>query len=243
MLPYRIPKFFIYAALILAVLAMIPPVLIARMRAVNRDLPRIQLQQDMGRQLRFSAQRPNPMFADGRAMRPKIEGTVARGEMRLDDHYYRGIVGNDWADAFPDAITVDMKLLERGRERYDIFCSICHGKAGHGDGMVHERASQLAATMRQGTSWVPPTSLHDLTVIEQPLGQIYNTITHGIRNMAAYGSQIPVEDRWAIVAYVRALQKSQDAPADVVQALENEGTSTPAEPRSELARQMTENES
>jgi len=212
MLPYRIPKFFIYSALILAVLAMIPPVLIARMRAVNRDLPRIQLQQDMGKQFRFSAQQASPIFADGRAMRPPVEGSVARGEMRDDDHYYKGLIGNEWAEEFPDAITVDMQLIERGRERYDIFCAVCHGDAGYGDGMVHERAQRLADAGRGGTIWVPPTSLHDLNVVDQPVGQLYNTITNGLGNMAAYGHQIPVHDRWAIVAYVRALQISQNAP-------------------------------
>lgn len=225
MLPYRVPKFLIYSALILAVIAMIPPVLIARARVVNRDLPRIQLQQDMGKQFRFDAQQSSPIFADGRAMRPPVEGSVARGELRDDDHYYKGLVGTEWAEEFPGAVTVDMEFLERGRERYDIFCAVCHGQAGHGDGMVHERAQQLADAGRGGTIWVPPTSLHDLNIVDQPVGQIYNTITNGLGNMAPYGSQISVDDRWAIVAYVRALQFSQNAPNDA-QASETHGSQT-----------------
>lgn len=206
-----LPKPLVYATLILVVLAMIPPALIARSRAVNSELPRIALMQDMGAQHRFNAQQANPMFRDGRAMRPQVEGTIARGDLKDDPHYFMGVVGDDWAEDFPSQVQVDRALLERGRERYDIFCAICHGTAGFGDGMVDRRAQELMETGALGTVWVPPTNLHDEEIREQPVGQIYNAITNGVRNMPAYDSMIPTQDRWAIVAYVRALQRSQDA--------------------------------
>lgn len=215
----RMPKPIIYAALVIAILAMIPPALIARARVTNSDKPRIHLFQDMGSQHRFNTQQVNPMYADGRAMRPPVAKTVARGELRQDDHYYRGVIGDEWATEFPAEITVDRAFIERGQERFNIYCSVCHGLAGYGDGMVHQRANQLlsaAASLSKGTVWVPPLNLHEPQVREQPVGQIYNTITNGVRNMAGYGAQIPVEDRWAIVAYVEALQRSQNAqPSDI----------------------------
>jgi len=208
---FPMPKPLVYASLILVILAMIPPALIARSRAVRSELPRIQLFQDMGAQHKLQAQQGSDLFRDGRAMRPPVQGTLARGDLKDDPHYYMGVVGDDWARDFPAQTPVTRQLLERGRERYDIFCAMCHGSAGFGDGMVHRRAQALMESGANGTIWVPPTSMHDDIVVDQPVGQIYNAITNGIRTMPAYKSQIPVADRWAIVAYVRALQMSQDA--------------------------------
>lgn len=208
------PKGFIYASLILLTLALIPPALIATARALNSPVPRIQLLQDMGSQYKFQAQQGNPMFADGRAMRPKVEGTIARGEMRDDDHYYRGVFpagSTQFAESFPDRVQLTMELMNRGQERYNIYCAICHGTAGYGDGMVHRRAVELQELAVQGTTWVPPTNLHEAQVLDMPVGQIFHTISVGARNMPAYGHAIPEADRWAIVAYVRALQRSQNA--------------------------------
>jgi mono/diheme cytochrome c family protein len=102
-------------------------------------------------------------------------------------------------------------MLLRGQERFNIYCSPCHGLTGAGDGLVSRRADAL----QEGT-WVPPLTFHGDQVRGRPVGHLFNTITHGIRNMPAYGAQIPAEDRWAIVAYVRALQRSQNATvADV----------------------------
>ncbi len=234
-----LPKPIVYATLILVILAMIPPALIARSRAVNSELPRIALMQDMASQHRLNAQQASPLFRDGRAMRPKVEGTIARGDLRDDPHYYDGVVGDDWAIDFPAQVRVDRALLERGRERYDIFCAVCHGTAGFGDGMVHRRAQELMETGAAGTSWVPPTSLHDEEIREQPVGQIYNAIANGVRNMPAYNTMIPTDDRWAIVAYVRALQRSQHAqPGDVAHGSEvvEEFMSDLADGRTEVDR-------
>jgi mono/diheme cytochrome c family protein len=111
---------------------------------------------------------------------------------------------------------MDAALLARGQERFGIYCAACHGYAGFGDGAVNQRALELVSNVNgpvNGTTWVAAKNLHDETVRTQSMGQVFNTITHGIRNMAGYGAQIPVADRWAIAAYVKALQLSQDASA------------------------------
>jgi mono/diheme cytochrome c family protein len=149
-------------------------------------------------------------------MRPPVEGTVARGESYVDTHMYEGVSGGQWATALPAPMKLDAATLARGRQRFDIYCSACHGYAGFGDGAVNQRAMELVTNANgpvNGTQWVAAKSLHDDTTRNQPMGQLFNTITHGIRNMAGYASQIPVEDRWAIAAYVKALQLSQDAAA------------------------------
>ena len=121
------------------------------------------------------------------------------------------MVNGTWAATLPMPLTAP--LLRRGRERFEIYCAPCHGLAGYGDGMVARRADRLM----EGT-WVPPTSLHDPTVLARPDGHLFHTITAGIRNMPAYGPQIPEADRWAIVSYVRALQRSQHASVNDVPA-------------------------
>lgn len=213
-----IPRYFIYIACVLIVLLMIPPALIARARTTNSSAQRIHLIQDMDNQARFRTQQANDLFRDGRAMRPPVEGTVARGELRENAHLYLGVVNDEWAANLPDELTLDRRTLERGRERYNIYCGVCHGEAGYGDGIVHKRAMELMnnPAIANGTSWVQPKNIHEPAIRAQPVGQIYNTITNGIRNMAGYKAQIPVDDRWAIAAYVKALQRSQDArPEDV----------------------------
>jgi len=207
------PKAIIYGVVILIVLAMIPPALIARQRAVKFASPPIHYIQDMDNQHKFRAQSENPLFLDRRAARLPVPGTVAVGKLRDDDHLERGVVNDAWATAFPQEITVDLALLTRGQERFEIYCTPCHGAAGYGDGMVNQRAMELLNRGINGTQWVQPKSLHEVALREQPIGQIFNSITNGVRTMPAYGSQITVEDRWAIVAYIRALQKSQHADA------------------------------
>lgn len=210
------PKAFIYGTLIALTLAMVPPALIAWARAVHSKEPRIHFVQDMDNQPKFRAQHANPLFADGRAMRPPVPGTVAHGQLRADDHFYRGVSGGAWATTFPAQTPVTMTLMRRGQERFNIYCSPCHGAAGYGDGMVNKRAMELVNLGVNGTIWVQPKSLHEQQIREQPVGQLFNTVTNGVRTMPAYGSQIPVEDRWAIVAYVKAVQRSQNAlPGDV----------------------------
>ena len=216
------PRWLIATVILLVTLSWIPLALALRARSVKSTEPRIHIIQDMDNQPKVKPQSRFPLFADRRGMRPPVPGNVARGTVLDDPALTTGRVevavpaadaveGQDpgWVEAMP--VEVDRRLLERGRERYDIFCSPCHGLSGYGDGMVSKRAEQL----QEGT-WTPPTSFHTDLVRERPDGHIYNTIANGIRNMPAYGSQIPVADRWAIVAYVRALQRSQNATIDDV---------------------------
>lgn len=206
-----IPRWLVYSTLVLIVLSWVPLALVVRARTVRTPKPPLHVVPDMDNQPKHKAQARNMMFADRRAMRPPVAGTVARGELNIDDARVRGRVGDQWVEAMPEPVTRSM--LERGRQRYDIYCTPCHGLAGFGDGAVAKRADAL----QEGT-WVPPSSFHTDLIRSRPVGHLFNTITHGIRNMPAYGSQIPVEDRWAVVAYVKALQKSQSATIDDVPA-------------------------
>jgi mono/diheme cytochrome c family protein len=231
----HLPRPIIYAMLVMTILALIPPALIARTRAVTSDKRRIHLIQDMDMQGKFQAQQLNPMFADQRAMRPPVTGAVAKGQLYADDHFVRGFTADSkgaaqWATVFPKQIAVNMDLLHHGQERFNIYCRPCHGDAGYGDGIVNKRAMELVVTGANGTTWVQPKSLHEQAIREQPVGQIFNTITHGIRNMAGYESQIPTGDRWAIVAYVRALQRSQNANPNDVPASERDKLPTMTRP-------------
>lgn len=238
----KLPRPFVMVATVLGVLALVPPVMIAKARTTTSTTPRLSIISDMDYQPRFKAQTTNPLFADGRSMRPQVSGTIARGDLREDSAYYLGIrpdvsvtdvalkstakevvlTGLTKADEnLPEYVTefplvVDEALIRRGKERYEIFCATCHGQGGDGDGLVTLRALEL----EQGT-WVKPTSLHAEPIRQQPVGQLYNTIANGVRKMPGYSSQIPVKDRWAIVSYLKALQKTRtasasDVPADVL---------------------------
>ncbi len=214
------PRIFIFVGLILLLCLLLPPAIIARVRSTpNSNLP-IHIIQDMAFQSKYKTQAVNPMFADGNTMRPPVVNAVARGETYLDAHLYDGVIDGQWANVLPSQVKMDFATLQRGQERFDIYCSVCHGISGGGNGIVNQRAMELVANTNgpvNGTVWVQAKNLvHDELVTVQPMGQVFNTITYGIRNMAGYGSQIPTEDRWAIAAYVKALQRSQNAqPSDV----------------------------
>ncbi len=214
------PRIFIFVGLILLLCLLLPPAIIARVRSTpNSNLP-IHIIQDMAFQSKYKTQAVNPMFADGNTMRPPVTNAVARGETYLDAHLYDGVIDGQWANVLPSQIKMDFATLQRGQERFNIYCSVCHGISGGGNGIVNQRAMELVANTNgpvNGTVWVQAKNLvHDELVTVQPMGQVFNTITYGIRNMAGYGSQVPTEDRWAIAAYVKALQRSQNAqPSDV----------------------------
>ena len=163
------------------------------------EKPPIHPNQNMDFQERFNAQQSNTFFEDGRSMRTPVEGTVARGNLRLDRAMYEGQTNNgNFVEANPMELTRDM--LYRGKARYDIFCTMCHGGTGDGQGII----------MTGQYGYVPAPSFHDDRIRNMPDGEIYSSIANGVRSMPSYASQIPVEDRWAIVAYVRALQRSQN---------------------------------
>ena len=146
-------------------------------------------------------------FDDGKSARPLVPGTIARGELRADRQRYFGKTKDlEPVETFP--FPVDRKVLARGQERYMIFCAPCHGAVGDGKGMIVQR----------GLS--PPPSFHTDRLRNEPVGHYYHVITNGYGAMYPYASRVPPDDRWAIIAYVRALQLSQgakldDLPADV----------------------------
>jgi len=216
----RPPFFFIAIAVVALVASWIPLTISWVLRTTTKDQPRIAIIQDMGVQPKYREQQTSTVFADGSAMRPNIPGTVARDES--DNEEYLHGFGSTWISAglvqpvyvrgFPDQIHVDTDLLHRGQQRFFIYCTPCHGADGYGHGPINERALQMTEAGSIGMSWTQAASLHDPAVRGRANGEIFNTITNGIRNMPGYGAQIPVPDRWAIVAYVRALQLSQDMP-------------------------------
>jgi mono/diheme cytochrome c family protein len=157
-------------------------------------------------QNRGEAQERNDFFADHRVMRLPPEGTVAVGQLRDDDHLHRGR-GPDgtFVDSLPEAMELDDKLLSRGEDRYNIYCQPCHGELGYGDG---------PATRRGGGFAVRPANFHQKKLAPAPLGYIYHVATDGFSTMLGYKSQVPVDDRWAIAAWVRTLQVSQRAGAE-----------------------------
>ncbi len=200
----ELPRGILYVLLILAAASTLPFAISAYARESRTPTPRFDIVQDMDFQEKYRAQRENDFFADKRADRPQVEGTVAWGELHDDQHLYAGKVNGSFARTFPDAIKIDAAAMARGKERFGIYCTPCHGQAGEGDGMVAQRAASLA----EGT-WVPPANITEERVRQFPVGQLFDTITNGVRNMPAYGRQIPPEDRWKIILYVRALQRSR----------------------------------
>jgi mono/diheme cytochrome c family protein len=144
-----------------------------------------------------------------------VAGTVAVGQLNDDDHFYRGKTEKGaFARTFPAQVKIDEVTMARGKERFGIYCTPCHAENGQGGGMVHVRA----ASLNEG-SWVPPSNLTEQRLVYEPVGQLFNTITNGIRNMPAYGRTIKPADRWAIILYLRALQRSQGtSPMDVPEA-------------------------
>ena len=208
-----VKKWVLVVLAFLVSLSLVPLALIAKARYTRSENTQWHVFYDMDQQGKFKTQQPNPLFVDGRASRPPVPGTVAWGRLGDDEHRTLGVDGDDWATTFPMRVTEDR--LARGQERYAVFCATCHGLSGYGDGIIAKRADRL----QEGT-WVPPSSFHTDLVRSRPVGHLYNTATNGIRNMAGYGSQISVDDRWAIVMYLRALQRSQGATIDDVPAAE-----------------------
>lgn len=211
------PLWMRWAVIVVTCAATIPLAIIFRARSATSDKPKIHIIQNMDNQPKYVSQEANALFLDGRAMRPRISGTIAQTGMTGDKHTFMGIVDGAWAITFPTSLTVDRAFIERGQERFNIYCSPCHGKGGFGDGLVHHRAQQLLETGVNGTSWVAPKNLHEEEIRELPVGQLFNTISNGVRTMSGYASQIPVHDRWAIISYVQALQISQNANPDDVE--------------------------
>lgn len=173
-------------------------------RGWTTDKPPVHLNPNMDTQEKLKAYRASDFFEDGRAMRPIQEGTVARGQLREDAHMFQGAVNGAPATTLPAGFVVDEAMLRRGQERYDIYCAPCHDRTGDGQGTVGTRLN------------VKPPSFHDPRIKSLPIGKIYQAIAVGVNppNMPSYAVQIDPADRWAIAAYVRALQKARDPAFD-----------------------------
>ena len=153
--------------------------------------------QDMHNQPKFYPQRSTSFYADGRSARPQVENTVARNQLHANTYFYTGLVNGKEGDGMP--LPVNLALLERGQEKYNVFCTPCHSRVGNGAGMIVQRGYR------------PAGNFHTDRLRNAPLGHFYSVIANGYGAMPEYGSQVSAEDRWAIVAYVRALQLSQNA--------------------------------
>jgi mono/diheme cytochrome c family protein len=153
--------------------------------------------QDMHDQPKYTPLRESTFFGDDRSARPLLEGTVARGQLHDDAFLETGKIGKDDATMFP--FLVDAEVMARGRERFDIFCSPCHGRTGNGDGMIVRRGYRR-----------PPT-YHDDRLRNAAVGHFVDVMANGFGAMPDYSEQVEARDRWAIAAYIRALQLSQHA--------------------------------
>lgn len=172
--------------------------LIGCFRGQPKKQPPVHVVPDMDFQKKLDPQESSTFFRDGKAMRSPVYGTVPRGELNTNDSLYLGKTPEgEFLQENP--LVENMEVLNRGQQEYNIYCSPCHSRVGDGRGIMLEYG------------YPPPASFHDERLVEQSDGYIFDVITNGKRNMPGYASQIPVRDRWAIVAYVRALQRSQNA--------------------------------
>ena len=158
--------------------------------------------QDMHDAPRYEPLEASTFFTDGRGSRTLVANTVARGTLHEDEHLYQGTIGGQLANVFPMPVTAE--VMARGRERFDVFCSPCHGRTGQGNGMVVQRGFRA------------PASFHEERLRTAPVGYFFDVQTHGFGAMSDYAAQIPIADRWAISAFIRALQLSQRATIDDV---------------------------
>ena len=285
--PNKIPRFLILGWASTVALSLIPLLIVAQMRVTTSRAPRFHIFPDMDLSPSKDAQQTTTLFADFRAARPDVPGTVARGDgggdlnflsgvdvkalSRLDrakadrlvahfaalnpgpwqdEHAEPGATSDSADDAAADPsataevdntpwvqenpVELTREVFERGREKFNIYCVVCHGPSGRGNGLVNQRAQQILAT-----TWTPPSNIVDpaLGSDQYPDGKLFSTITNGVRKMSGYASQISARDRWAIVAYVRALQLSQNAELDMVP--ESERAEIAAE-KSKIDQQLAE---
>ena len=273
--PDALPRPIWLTALLVVLAGLIPAMIILNMRNGFSTSPRFHVFFDMDFQPKKKAQQTTTIFADGRTMRPQVDGTVARGQLDEQDSFYLGydpsklsaisntdgvrlvaaqtdpkpqdatknggvvptpsaaapavatpavatpapVLNLPWINTLPiEANEENMKL---GETKFQTYCSACHGYAGYGDGLVHKRAEALA----QGY-WIPPTSMHIDRVTSQPVGQIFHTITKGQGKMPGYAASMNAKERWAVVLYVKALQRSRnasdkDVPNDKISSIED----------------------
>lgn len=173
---------------------------------------------DMWVQTKSAPLSESELFGDRAASRPLVMGTVPRGHLREDGAFFTGIENKQWIDKIPVAVTND--LLRRGQERFDIYCSPCHGRIGDGKGMISQRGFNVQR---------PIGNYHTDRLRKMPVGHFYDVITNGYGAMYSYASRVEPQDRWAIVAYIRALQLSQHSNVNDLDSSEKEQLNKPAE--------------
>ncbi len=234
-----IPKPIIFAIIAAILVTLIPGAIVLNMRNSKSGESRLHVFFDMDFQPSRHTQSPTKMFPDGRVQRPPVPGTLARDELGATDPYTLGydpaktagaeqpattdkpaaedvapaaaggVPNYAWVTELP--VEATDRLFELGRHKFEQNCAVCHGYGGYGNGLVALRAAELA----QG-DWLQPANLHDPAIEEQPVGRIYYTITHGKGKMGSYAASLTPHERWAVVAYIKALQRSQNAQASDV---------------------------
>lgn len=218
----QMPKFVFGIILATTMLALIPFALIAKARASKSNQPHYHVFGDMDFQDKVKSDTAFNLFEDGRGNRGEISGTVARGALKADRAYYNGLEmkpsadgdHDEWITGLPKQLDVTPAMLKRGQQRYNIYCAPCHGFDGRGQGAISKRAAAAGAGVIIPANLVSPTG----TAAIMPNGQLYNTVSNGNNTMMGYAAQIPPADRWAIVLYVRALQRATNATIDDVPA-------------------------
>jgi mono/diheme cytochrome c family protein len=183
---------------------------------------------DMWRQPKTEPLDASTYFTSGAASQPLMPGTIARGHLRVDDEFYTGQIDGKWIDGLPSNMHLSTRqlrdLLTRGQERFNIYCSPCHSRIGDGQGMIAQRGFKLRR---------PVGNYHTDRLRKMPMGHFYDVITNGYGAMYSYASRIEPQDRWAVAAYIRALQLSQHATQSDVQQAESLKASTEKSPLSE----------
>lgn len=196
-------RYFIFGLVLVGLLVMG----VAGFRGKISRQPAIEVFPDMDRQPKIRPQTPSSFFADGRASRLPVEGTVARGSRFLDVPANTGMLTGTTNFVATNPLPVDMKVMARGQQRFEIYCAPCHGLTGEGDGITKSFGMGTVA------------NLHDPRIVQLPDGELFYVITHGRNLMGPYASQIDTEDRWAVVAYLRALQLARlGTPQDLPEA-------------------------
>jgi len=197
---------YFYLIFVFSILAVLS---IAGFRGSKSKLPPWEIFPDMDRQARYKPQGASPFFEDGRGDRPPVPGAVAFQSFIEDAYFVTGKVDGEFGRGFP--VPVNHELMALGREKYNIFCVVCHGESGDGRGVT--KAQSLSMPM------IATASYHDNRLREMPEGEIFNTVTNGKNTMSAYGAKLRVQERWAVIAYLRALQRAQNSTlADVPEA-------------------------
>ena len=235
----QMPKWLMAMIVASTAFALIPFAIAAKARNSHSAEPHIYIFPDMNWQPKYKSDTEMDMFPDGRANRGEIAGTIPRGWLEKDTVFYNGLdaptqcdtcevvqpAASQWTTGFPtqypngQPFVIDDKLLKRGQNRFNIYCTPCHGYDGHGQGMVPTRVKAGGGVwIARNLVEAPTADGKGGVAVQMPNGQLFNTISNGYTTMMGYGAQIPAADRWAIVAYVRALQRAQNASHDDIPA-------------------------